>query len=68
MNGNTKWTQESKAKLCQVTDKASDKTLTATLYQGLLPPGRLTIFFGYRLTADGTVVQNKLPIDEQIDE
>jgi hypothetical protein len=50
------------------TARALDKTLTASLYQGLLPPGRLTIFFGYRLTADGTVVQNQLPIEVQIDE
>jgi hypothetical protein len=50
------------------TARTLDKSFTATLYQGLLPPGRLTIFFGYRLTAEGTVVQNKLPIEVQIDE
>jgi hypothetical protein len=51
------------------TAKPLEKTLIATLYQGPLNyPGRLTIFFGYRLTADGMVVQNKQPIEVQIDE
>ncbi len=48
--------------------KPLEPMFAVTLYEGqFILPGRLTVFFGYRL-ADGTVVQNDRSIEVQIDE